>query len=304
MTTDPMSRVQVIVAVETKRIVNELAGQTRDEMGQTMRKFSNALRQSRSVQKGMKELHRHVAQGSMSRIQEAYASSGLGRGQAYRHTESDPKLKRYAKGAMKRALRDPGIIKYDEKTFRFINTQVMDQHARQWYRLNFGAGPKGRGGNQPVIKSWKIGKTSIPFTLSLAGYGASKNFRVPHSVRYSGAWSTQFSGRNLSLREARAKPGAGAGDALYLVPMRRVSAPSYFEGAMGKKKRKRGGMMPEQGTSRGTWSKGIRGRHFLEKGVDYINREYPKQLNSLIDAWVNASRDSIGRRRPFTWKPI
>lgn len=53
---------------------------------------------------------------------------------------------RYADGALLRALKDPAFAVGDAEGISFANTAVLRSSARQWARLNFGAGDAGGGG--------------------------------------------------------------------------------------------------------------------------------------------------------------
>jgi hypothetical protein len=176
----------------------------------------------------------------------------------------------------------------------------MDRLAKQWYRLNFGAKPRGQGGRAPTIKAWQMGRKQISFTLSLEGYDASEGFRVPESSWYTGAWSNIASPTNLSYKELKpglSKIGTNRGDYLYLVTRKKVEMRSGKVAGTTQIRR-------EPNTFNAKMSRGIQGAHFLEKGVDYINYEYPRQLYSLMDTWFRTATNSGGQRKPFVWKPI
>lgn len=53
---------------------------------------------------------------------------------------------RYAGGALRRALNQPGQVEATAFTLRFINRDILNQEARQWRRLNYGAGGGSEGG--------------------------------------------------------------------------------------------------------------------------------------------------------------
>lgn len=56
---------------------------------------------------------------------------------------------RYAGGALRRALNQPGQVEVTPFTLRFINRDLLNQEARQWKRLNYGAGGGSEGGITP-----------------------------------------------------------------------------------------------------------------------------------------------------------
>lgn len=289
-----------IVSVGVKEVIDKFAAESRSAMAAELSKFTRALQSDKSsVSNGMRTLHEHVGQGAKKAVLEGYANSGIGRGESYRD-QAPGKLRRYSRGAMERALNNPGMVTHDSTRLNFVNNRSMDRLAKQWYRLNFGAKSRGQGGRAPAIKSWKMGRKQISFTLSLEAYDASQGFRVPQSSWYTGAWSNIASPTNLSYKELRpglSKVNTNRGDYLYLVTRKKVEMKTGKRAGSTQIRR-------EPNTFNARVSKGIQGAHFLEKGVDYINYEYPRQLYNLMDTWFTSATNSGGQRKPFVWKPI
>lgn len=169
---------------------------------------------------------------------------------------------RYANGAMLKALSSPNFYKVTARGVGLIDAGYLDRVAKQWYRLNFGAGEVGGF-------SKRHGSHVIPFlgstagALSLQGYGPSKAFRMP-----SGAWLTT----NMSLAG-----GTGRGDFSrrgqdQFVPLKylqRRTAPF------------RGGM-----------TSGIIGTAYLDPGVKTLARELGKGWTVLINEWFAEAAES------------
>ena len=96
---------------------------------------------------------------------------------------------RYAGGALERALRSPDFYRATPKGLGIINTSRLNQEARHWRRLNFGAGAAGGAGPR-----------SFPIDLLQASVGLEPD-RRPGFVLPPGFWM-----RN-GERVAPGKPG-------------------------------------------------------------------------------------------------
>ena len=271
-----------MVQFELRRALNAFRNESVSELAGYVDRIARNMKYERSsVNNAISTMHAYIAQGFYAEVMAAYKSSSIDRTHPYRWTGSAP-YRRYAKGAMERALSSEGMVSYDNRSMILIGRESLDQIARQWYRLNFGAGTKGKGGRQPEVKKWKMGRKSISMTLSLAEFGPSGGFFVPHSrvhTRVNGPLAASNTAGLAARRAARKEGGVGDGPGFYLLPV-----------AGGKK-------------VRNPYSAGFRGHHFLEAGVDYVNAEYPKQLYSILDTWFRTAKDSAGRRKPFVWSP-
>lgn len=276
--------------------------------------FARSMSESVKGRKGLEELHARMAAELKSRVLTAYLSSGIGRGPSYRF--NDPgKLRRYSNKQMVKALQSDALVSYDSKGIYFPNTQKMSAIAKQWYRLNFGAGPRG-GKGRPKQSNMGFGygagggKTGIK--LNFDGFKPSNNFYVPESVAGGrGYWSTLFLGttdvnrlfygtlsdrfgspvRNVDKTMRGKFKGSSAG--------RRVNYGSKTQPNF-KWSRSVGG--EEQPVDRGgalyvisrKWrplgfekrlSKGIAGAYFLDEGLRYLNKEYGQEVNKLFTTW-------------------
>jgi hypothetical protein len=102
----------------------------------------------------------------------AYRRSGGPSG--YRRGEG--RHPRFSGGVLRDALRSEKMIHSDSRTISFINQEHLDSEAKQWARLNFGAGPRGAGSpksrpfplrisNVVVADIGLDGKPSKPFSI-------------------------------------------------------------------------------------------------------------------------------------------
>lgn len=108
----------------------------------------------------------------------------------------DPeRTSRTRKGGMDRALNDAGLVTATARGVQFGNVAVLDREARQWARLNFGAGGRGQGSNV----HFQVRFSNLPaleYTFdepARPGYGLPKgNFKGP-----DGRWQSKtYGGRD------------------------------------------------------------------------------------------------------------
>ena len=254
----------------------QFANESRSMMAGEIKKFLKALSYNQSsAYKGMLLVNQTSGEAFRQASIASY-NSVRSKTKPYRFAEPSPKLRRYSNGAMLTALQSSAMASADSRSVHLINKGQMTKIAPQWYRLNFGAGGKGDGGRAPKEVSSR--RRSLSFNLSMANFDPSSSFRVPDSVRYVPAWSTVALPTNAAyfrLEKYKDKL-VPAGPILYL--RARKKADNKLSG-------------------------GFKGRHFLEAGLDAFNEEYPRQVYALLQQWFGASKDSIGRRKPFVFKP-
>jgi hypothetical protein len=153
-------------------------------------------------------------------------------------------------GQLFRLVRRNDLVRADEYGISYINAAAMDKEAAHWRRLNFGAGAA--AGEQPG-----------PFTIRLFGqaeinvdFGEAQRpspaFVLPRGFFLQGG---QWQRPNAGLR------GHGSIGAFY--PDR---------------------MSPY----RPRVTEGIRGRHFLEAGLEVLERELPIRYADLLNLWIQA----------------
>lgn len=177
-------------------------------------------------------------------------------------TGGDPALagNRYARGAMLKALSSSGffIARYDGVSF--INAANLDRAARQWYRLNFGAGAKGANTRRPGEYTMRFfGQPTLP--LSLNRFGPSPAYRMP-----PGLWTHN---------DGRSAPGS---------PIQGAQGTHFFMPSSSYDKR----LYPVYDAR---LSRGFRGMNFLDAGIRTLSQEIPKGWTQLMLEWFKESAE-------------
>lgn len=154
-------------------------------------------------------------------------------------------------GGLLRAIRSKDFVTGDEDGIDFVNRRVMAGSARHWKRLNFGAGEIGDTGGPSPTYKLKYDQRFV----------ADLRFRIPVQPAFmipKGFF--QHGGKKLSPRgEFR---GTATGRAFY--PRSKVMLSTTV---------------------------GIRGRHFMEVGLETFAAEFPVAMDRLVrDAVAEKTR--------------
>lgn len=177
---------------------------------------------------------------------------------AYRINPKNARNKRYAGGALLRALQAPDMWQATPNGLRFLNTQRLDQEARHWRRINFGAGAA--HGSPPA--RYNVEWDGMVVTAMGLQPDPRPAFRMPR-----GLW--------LGEGGARIKPGQ-RGREFYP----RGEAPT---GAG------QGRLM------RGRMTRGIAASNFVDASVRRIARELPNTYIHYYRLYVDRVAKSQGR---------
>lgn len=266
------------IEIKVRPLTKEIADSASSQTQRYFRAFGDrALRQVNAKQ-GMAQYNARLAEEARQAILQAYDASGIGGGKPYRQNETSPKLKRYAGGAMRRALQSPGFYSTSASEIRLIDRSTLDRGAKQWYRLNFGAAPAG-GRRAPAVGSMSFFGRASTARLSLEDYGPSKPFRVPQNGL--GIWSNSFYGDSTS-GIINVRSGGGA---LYIATrgMQLRSGRSDVQTVGAARQRLRGVFRP-------TMSQGIVGARFLDAGPRYLNQHWPKGFTDIVTDWIRDAK--------------
>lgn len=119
-----------------------------------------------------------MARDAQNAVANSYVQTRRRGGPAgYRQTATRPGNVRYSGGRMLAAIRDDRFVEVGRDSIRFANINVLDQHAKQWARLNFGTAPISGGVVDVSTIRWS--------NLVVASIGASgaprPRFKVPQS---------------------------------------------------------------------------------------------------------------------------
>lgn len=292
----------------------DAAIQAREGLASAIADFSGRMNQRVGTGRDLEDLHGYLAENARTQIVLAYQNSGLGRRPSYRWADTG-RMRRYSNKALLNALRSPEFISGSKTGIVFVNTGFLDKQAKQWYRLNFGARPKGARRVDEGSMALFGRRLDTRFTVRTNGLGEpSSEFYVPETLIRGafGVFSSTFAASSTSQAifgtrakklKTRAKRGsAGQGDAFYVwfpkIARRAQSKNPRFAStseAMRKRGRTRSTPPTEFRVLRKK-SRGIYGASFLESGSKYLNDQYPKRLRFLIDEWIDLARDSLDRR--------
>lgn len=91
---------------------------------------------------------------------------------------------RAANGKLAAAIGNESNFQSDAYGIKFIDVDLMDRQAPQWYRLNFGAGPKASAIEIPAMRN-PINNRIITPSPNFDSYGPSDSFSMPGDTAYS-----------------------------------------------------------------------------------------------------------------------
>lgn len=210
-------------------------------------KFASRLASASGNSTDLRNAHKRVGSAMQRAVLESYGLTVEGRkvreGLTYRSGVTGVS-RRYAGGALRRALEDKRMVRADAQGIDFIDQAILNQEARHWARLNFGAGDPGGGSKRVRLRLFGQSAGTIGFDIA-----PRRAFQMPTGffVEPGSFHSVKFS---------------GGGHRHEFVPMSTSTS--------------------------GHWST-IRGRHFLEAGLDALRIELPKEYEALLSKWIRKS---------------
>lgn len=202
-------------------------------------------------------VHREIGAAAQKSVLRSYAQT-VGRTPGgrypYRKLARQPN-KRYAGGALKKALGARNFYEASPEGLRFINITSLNRTARHWARLNAGAGPIGKGSRRRFQVRWS--------NLVVASLGLDQQAR-PGFFLPRGYWFSRQAG---AVVPAGSSPTGT--DEFYPMGTGPFRGRRRLDGV-------RAGGHSGPGLARRRPSKGIKARNFLDAGVATIARELPK----------------------------
>jgi hypothetical protein len=197
-------------------------------------------------------IHREVAGQARRSIVASFGQTVSRRGgpSGYRSSATGV-MRRWSGGRLKAAL-SRGDYLLPSATGIVLDVGPLDRAAVQWARLNFGAGPRGRGSLPPVMA--RFGDLVLAVGL---GQTARPGFVVP-----AGYWEAGEGNR------VGPDPGRRGMDAFYVSS--RARSP---EGRL-RRGEPRSATAPRQSR---VVSRGIAGRNFIDRGTERIAIELPRR---------------------------
>jgi hypothetical protein len=194
------------------------------------------------------QIHREVGLAAQRSVRAAYSNRRhRKRTPSYRISANSQRNQRYAGGALLRVIGASDFFEATPSGLKFINTTRLNKEAKQWRRLNFGAG--GRATTPP-------GRYSVSWDgLVVATMGLEPDprpaFRIPRGYWFAGGQ----------------RVGAGMGTEFYPVG----EQPSGTRGR----------------PSPARMTKGIAASNFLDAGVQRIAREMPRAYTRAVQELIN-----------------
>jgi hypothetical protein len=172
---------------------SQVVGAVNKEVGLSIQQFSKTLAASttRNRDGRVTRIHKIAGQEAINATVSAYSNRRKAAGIA--SVRSD----RYSGGKLQRALGSPEMMLATWEGVSFINQAHLDRTAKQWYRLNFGAGEKGRNESLPH-KRWNIKFYGEAISaISLKEFGPSADFEIPDGFSIGSGISREFVPQSL-----------------------------------------------------------------------------------------------------------
>jgi hypothetical protein len=208
----------------------------------------------------IEKVNAQVAQVVRAAIVEAYEASLLGT-PAYRTEALRARNRRYAGGILREVLSSESFVSYDSRGLYIGNTAELDSRARQWRRLNYGAGGRAGGGAEDVELRW----SNQLFFLEEPG-AARPAFRIP-----AGVWFGREFYPTSELQD-------------------RSRLASHVGGRSSRAAAGRGGV-----AQRPRMTRGIRGTHWLAAGLRAAAENLPQGYTQAFRKLWKDGDESIQR---------
>jgi len=257
------------VELDTNAIVETLAKDTKTKLAKVLREsFPRSGEQATSELSAIiAGVNKTLAEDTRKQISRAYRA-GKKKRRPYRSGDTG-KLKRYSDGQMDKGIAAKNFIQGDGRGIN-ISLSVLDTYAKQWARLNFGAGS--RGSRDREDNKIKLFRKTLQDSPSLSRIGARPGFMVPPTRRAIGVSSDKAYGVTPGPRSIAQTQ---QGPYLYLYPFNSKGLP--------KRKFKT------------KLSKGIKGWRFLDAGISYMNKEYGSRLTPALNTWVKTLEAKVAK---------
>lgn len=240
-----------------------------------------AVAEAASRKVGMANRHSVIAREAQSAVIAAYERRFTNNVGSYR--QGDPKR---LSGQMLKALRDPSLMIAQRDGILMFNEAVLDEKAAHWYRLNFGAQPRGR---QKISKTYKLDfEGATVGEISLKHRRPSGRFSMPAGVFISPGG--EIVGHDVNRR---------GWDKFYTIG-------AFYRNIGGKgavldvsklgarpKETKAGRRGLALNTPKDIPTQGIVGGLFFDAGVKVVAKQLPILYSTLLDEWSEEA-SSVG----------
>lgn len=212
------------------------------------------------------KMFERVGQEATAGVAKEFAKTKVGGSSKGFRSDAPGQYRRDSGGKLAKALRSPNMYVATKDGLLFINRNWLDINARQWYRLNFGAGGAGSSGRRPGWKPVSFFGANAGH-IGLTDYSVSKAFQMPQSFWLLGGADA---GGNILGKDIR-PPNASRRGRDDLIPI------GYAKGKVG---RQDFGLVKEALMSR-RWTRGIKAQGFLDTGVSRIATLAPAGIETI-----------------------
>lgn len=245
-------------------ILNQAVAQTTGEISLVLQTFSKTMEKEYRNRRGrLTAMHRDIGLQAQQKVITAYGSRVNKKGTPGYRANASGRYKRYAGGKMLQALQDPNFFTASALGIGFINQSVLDRKAKQWYRLNFGAGPRGNSG------AFKAKEYRLKFFQETVGSVSLKGMQPSGTYFLPKGFFVNPSGQSQGLGKSR-------GD--IFVPIKSSSARTV---------QKKGGRAKKSNIWAGGPSQGFGGFHFFDPGIAHIARTWPTASLGVLNEWID-----------------
>lgn len=281
-----LSDLQRLAGWNARAIAQAVADQAQGQIAEILQDFATNLNRAVRVRPDrMRKLYEEVAKEGQRALVESYEAQH-GHGPKYRYADTG-RWHRYSNNVLLNALKSPNMYRVAADGIEFINIDWLDQQAAQWYRLNFGAAPRGSSA-RPAQTMTFFGSFTVP-APDLNSNRPSKPFRLPR-----GFFSEMAAPRSTSTALRQLSPhGEGRRQPFY--PLGGIQYSSQLGRAFPENSRFGDPVM----------TRGIRGTRFLDRGVEEINRLFPTAVERIFNEWISeAQGGSLRGARPGPGGPM
>lgn len=177
-----------ILYISMRDIVTEASMTANGQAGEAMQIFARSLRNqyARNRTSELRRLHMQVAEDAQTSMLRRYDSIvGARTLGEYRSRVGRKEWKRYSGGMLRAALARPDFYRASYDGILWGNMTMMDRRAKQWYRLNYGAGARGSGYRaSQMLPSAKMKFFGQQLTQSLLpeSFNASAGYMMPRGI--------------------------------------------------------------------------------------------------------------------------
>lgn len=133
--------------IAMKRIVALMAQESTESVANALTIFGESLRDKFSAAREyeLRNIHLKAAQSAQQAMLQRYAKIVAPRSLGGYRADAPGKWKRYSGGQLEKALASPNFYRASKDGILWGLKGPLDQAAPQWYRVNYGAGPRGQG---------------------------------------------------------------------------------------------------------------------------------------------------------------